>query len=103
LHKIQLKDDAAPEVRLKMAQLYRRTGERKVAQPILEKLLQEDPKNSAVMAELAQADIADRQPEEAMKKIDGWIAAQPDNAALYEMRAKVRLGSADQKPDTFDK
>ncbi len=103
LHKIQLKDDAPPEVRLKVAQLYRRAGERKVAAPILDKLLQEDPKNSAVMAELAQADIDDRQPEEAMKKVDGWVAAQPDNPALYEMRAKIRLGSPDQKPDTFDK
>src|SRR5262249_47448418 len=48
-------------------------------------------------------DIDDRQPEEAMKKVDGWIAQQPDNPALYEMRAKIRLGSPDQKPDTFDK
>jgi len=103
LHKIELKDDAPVDVRLKVAQLYRRTGERKVAAPILEKILQEDPTNAPAMAELAQADIDDRKPEEAMKKVDGWIAKQPDNAALYEMRAKIRLGSPDQKPDTFDK
>ena len=102
LHKIQLKDDAPADVRLKVAQLYRRTGERKVAAPILEKILEQDPNNSAAMAELAQADIDDRQPEEAMKKVDGWIEKQPDNPALYEMRAKIRLGSSEQKPDTFE-
>ena len=103
LHKIQLKDDASPDVRLKVAQLYRRTGERKAAAPILEKLLKDDPNNVAAMAELAQADIDERQPEAAMKKVDGWIAQRPDDPALYEMRAKIRLGSPDQRPDTFDK
>ena len=90
-------------MRLKIAQLYRRTREPKLAAPILDKLHEQDPKNAAVMAEIAQADLDERQPEAAMKKIDGWIAEQPDNAALYEMRAKIRLGSPDQKPDTFEK
>ncbi|MFI5314396.1 MAG: tetratricopeptide repeat protein [Myxococcota bacterium] len=103
LHAIPLSDDAPPEIRLKVAQLYRRTHEPKLAEPILEKLHQEDPKNSAVMAELAQADLDERQMDQAMKKIDGWIAEQPDNAALYEMRAKIRLQSGDQKPDTLAK
>ncbi len=103
LHKLKIADDASPEVRLKVAQLYRRTREPKLAAPILDKLLQEDPKNAAVMAELAQADLDERQPEEAMKKVDGWIAQQPDNAALYEMRAKIRLGMPDQKPDAVQK
>ena len=55
------------------------------------------------MAEMAQVDLDERQPEEAMRKIDVWISEQPDNPALYEMRAKVRLGSPDQKPDSFAK
>jgi tetratricopeptide (TPR) repeat protein len=101
LHALTVPDTAAPEVRLKVAQLYRRTREPKLAAPILEKLLAEDPTNAPVMAELAQADLDERQPEQAMKKIDGWLAQQPDNAALYEMRAKIRLGSPDQKPDVF--
>ena len=63
----------------------------------------ENPSDAAVMAELAQVDLDERQPEEAMRKIDVWISEQPDNAALYEMRAKVRLGSSDQKPDSFAK
>ncbi len=103
LHAVKLPDTASPEVRLKMAQLHRRTREPKLAIPILEKLLAEDPKNLAVMAELAQVDLDERQPELAMKKIDGWIAQQPDNPALYEMRAKVRLGTPDAKPDAFEK
>jgi tetratricopeptide (TPR) repeat protein len=103
LHAIPIPESGAPEVRLKIAQLYRRTREPKLAAPILDKLLAEDPKSAPVMAELAQADLDERQPEQAMKKIDGWLAAQPDNAALYEMRAKVRLGSPDQKPDAWEK
>lgn len=103
LHAVQLPDAAAPEIRLKVAQLYRRTREPQLAQPILAKLHTEDPTNPAVMAEIAQADLDERQPEEALKKVDGWIAEQPDNAALYEMRAKIRLGSPDQKPDSVDK
>jgi tetratricopeptide (TPR) repeat protein len=103
LHSIQVADDAPPEVRLKIAQLYRRTREPKLAAPILEKLLKENPSNVAAMAELAQADLDERQFDEAMKKVDGWIAAQPDNAALYEMRAKIRLGMPDAKPGTFEK
>jgi len=103
LHAISIPEGSAPEVLLKIAQLYRRTREPKLAAPILEKLHQQDPTNAAVMAEIAQADLDERQPEQAMKKIDGWIAEQPDNPALYEMRAKIRLGSPDQKPDTFEK
>jgi tetratricopeptide (TPR) repeat protein len=103
LHAVTIPDDASPELQLKIAQLYRRTREPKLAAPILEKLHQQDPSNAPVMAEIAQADLDERQPEQAMKKIDGWIAEQPDNAALYEMRAKIRLGSPDQKPDTFEK
>ena len=46
------------------------------------------------MAELAQVDLDERQPEEAMRKIDVWIIrSSPTTPALYEMRAKVRLGS----------
>jgi len=103
LHKIKYTDDTPPEIRIKIAQLYRRTGEAKQAGPILDKLHKDDPTNSAVMAEIAQADIDDRKPEEAMTKVDKWISEQPDNAALYEMRAKIRLGSPDQKADSFDK
>jgi tetratricopeptide (TPR) repeat protein len=103
LHALKIDDDSPPEIRLKIAQLYRRTRETKLAAPILAKLLEQDPKNAAVMAEIAQGDLDERQPEEAMKKVNGWIAQQPDNAALYEMRAKIRLGSPDQKPDAFEK
>jgi len=103
LRPLQLPDDASPAIRLKVAQLYRRTRDPKAAEPLLEKLHAENPTDAAVMAEIAQVDLDDRQPEEAMRKIDTWISEQPDNPALYEMRAKVRLGSPDQKPDTFSK
>jgi tetratricopeptide (TPR) repeat protein len=93
LRPLVLTDDMPPLIRLKIAQLYRRTRDPKSAAPILEKLLAADPNDAAVMAEIVQADLDDRQPEAGLKKIDTWIAAQPDNAALYEMRAKVRLAS----------
>ena len=103
LRPLELPENASPGMRLKVAQLYRRTRDPKAALPLLEKLHADDPKDAAVMAEIAQVDLDERQPEEAMRKIDTWISEQPDNAALYEMRAKVRLGSPDQKPDAFAK
>ena len=103
LRPLQLPDNASAGMRLKVAQLYRRTRDPKAAIPLLEKLHAENPTDAAVMAEMAQVDLDERQPEEAMRKIDVWISEQPDNAALYEMRAKVRLGSPDQKPDAFAK
>lgn len=93
LRPIVVTDEMTPLVRLKIAQLYRRTRDLKSAAPILEKLLAENPTDPAVMAEIVQNDLDDRQPAAGLKKIDAWIAAQPDNAALYEMRAKVRLSS----------
>jgi tetratricopeptide (TPR) repeat protein len=93
LRPIEVTDSMRPELRLKIAQLYRRTRDPKAAEPILAKLHQENPSDAAVMAEMIQADLNDRQPELALAKIDAFIAEQPDNAALYEMRAKVRLSS----------
>ncbi|HTO70261.1 MAG TPA: tetratricopeptide repeat protein [Myxococcota bacterium] len=103
LHNVKLPDDASPELRLKVAQLYRRTREPQAAAPILAKLHEQDPTNPVIMAEMAQADLDERQPDEALKKVDGWIAEQPNNAALYEMRAKIRLGQTDMRQETIDK
>jgi tetratricopeptide (TPR) repeat protein len=93
LRPIVVTDQMTPIVRLKIAQLYRRTRDSKSAAPILAKLLEQNPNDAAVMAEIVQNDLDDRQPEAGLKRIDDWIAQQPDNAALYEMRAKVRLAS----------
>jgi tetratricopeptide (TPR) repeat protein len=103
LHAVQIADSAPPDIQLKVAQLYRRTREPKLAEPILAKLHEKNPTDAAVMAEIAQADLDERQPEEALKKVDGWIGEQPNNAALYEMRAKIRLGSPDQHADAAEK
>jgi tetratricopeptide (TPR) repeat protein len=81
----------APNMRLKIAQLYRRTRDTKGAIAILDKLHEQNPSDIAVMAEILQTDLDQRQPETGLVRIDKWIAEQPDNGALYEMRAKVRL------------
>ncbi len=101
LRPIEVTDSMPPQMRLKVAQLYRRTRDAKAAAPILEKLHAENPSDPAVMAEMVQADLDERQPEAALAKIDAFISAQPDNAALYEMRAKVRLSSpGGDKPES---
>jgi tetratricopeptide (TPR) repeat protein len=102
LRPIEVTDAMRPDLRLKIAQLYRRTRDPKAAEPILAKLHEENPSDAAVMAEMIQADLNDRQPEVALAKIDAFIAQQPDNAALYEMRAKVRLSSpGGDKPEAI--
>jgi len=102
LRPIEVSDAMTPVMRLKLAQLFRRTRDTKAALPILEKLHAENPADSAVMAEIIQADIDERQPEAALAKIDAYIKEQPENAALYEMRAKVRLSSpGGEKPEAI--
>ena len=85
--------DLPAPLRLKIAELYRRTRDTKAAAPILEALHAENPSDPAAMGELIQADIDERDFDAAMKRIDGFIADQPDNVPLYEMRAKVRLSA----------
>ncbi len=90
-------------MRLKIAQLYRRTRDTKAAAPILQALIAEFPTDPAAMAELIQADLDERDHAAALKKIDGFIKDQPDNVALYEMRAKIRLSSpGGDKPENIE-
>lgn len=95
LRPIEISDTMQPVMRLKIAQLYRRTRDTKAALAILDKLHEQDPADIAVMAEILQTDLDQRQPETGLVRIDKWIAEQPDNGALYEMRAKVRLSGPD--------
>ncbi len=93
LRPIEVTTELPAPIRLKIAELYRRTRDTKAAAPILEALIAENPNDPAAMAELIQSDLDERNYEAAMKKIDGFIKAQPDNVPLYEMRAKIRLSS----------
>ena len=103
LSPIEVTDTMQPVLRLKIAQLYRRTRDTKAAAPILLALIAADPTDPAAIGELIQADLDERNYDEAMKKIDLYIKQQPDNVALYEMRAKVRLSAPGaDKPETIE-
>ena len=93
LRPIEITDSMQPVMRLKIAQLYRRTRDTKAALAILEKLHEQNPNDVPVMAEILQTDLDQRQPETALSRVDKWISEQPENGALYEMRAKVRLSA----------
>ena len=102
LSPIEVTDSMPAPMRLKIAQLYRRTRDTKAAAPILQALIAENPTDPAAMAELIQADLDEREHGAAMKKIDAYIKDQPDNVALYEMRAKIRLSSpGGDKPESI--
>ncbi len=103
LSPIQVTDAMSVPMRLKIAQLYRRTRDTKAAAPILQALLAENPNDPAAMGELIQADLDERDYDAALTKIDAFIKAQPDNVPLYEMRAKVRLSSpGGDKPEGIE-
>jgi cytochrome c-type biogenesis protein CcmH/NrfG len=103
LSPIEVTDEMPAGMRLKIAQLYRRTRDTKAAAPILQALLKEHPTDPAAMGELIQADLDERNHEAALAKIDTFIKEQPDNVPLYEMRAKVRLSSpGGDKPESID-
>ena len=100
---IEVTNDLPAPIRLKIAELYRRTRDTKAAAPILEALIAENPNDPAAMAELIQADMDERNYDAAMTKINKFIAAQPDNVPLYEMRAKIRLSSpGGDKPEGIE-
>jgi len=103
LSPIEVTDAMPAPMRLKIAQLYRRTRDTKAAKPILMALIAENPTDPAAMGELIQSDLDEREHEAALAKIDAFIKEQPDNVALYEMRAKVRLGSpGGDKPEAIE-
>jgi tetratricopeptide (TPR) repeat protein len=103
LSPIEVTDSLPAPMRLKIAQLYRRTRDTKAATPILQALLKENPNDPAAMGELIQADLDERNHDAALAKIDAFIVQQPDNVPLYEMRAKVRLASpGGEKKESID-
>ncbi|MEX2206975.1 MAG: tetratricopeptide repeat protein [Myxococcota bacterium] len=103
LRPIEVTEAMPAPMRLKIAQLYRRTRDTKAAAPILQALLKENPTDPAAMGELIQADLDERNHEAALVKIDAFLEEQPDNVPLYEMRAKVRLASpGGDKPESIE-
>jgi tetratricopeptide (TPR) repeat protein len=103
LSPIEVTGSMPAPMRLEIAHLYRGTRDMKAAAPILQALIAENPADPAPIAELIQIDLDERDHEAALKKIDTFIKEQPDNVALYEMRAKIRLSSpGGDKPEGIE-
>ena len=84
--------DLAPAERLDLARLRRQSGDSSGARQILGDLLDQAEHRSRAQAELINTDLGDSQGEEAVARLDGWIAESPEQADLYLMRGRVRLG-----------
>ena len=83
--------DLSPGERLDLARLRRQAGDSSGGRRILGDLLEQPEIRSRAQAELINTDLGDDKEEEAIARLDGWIAEEPQQAELYLMRARVRL------------
>ena len=83
--------DLPPELRFQLAQLYRGANDLPTARKILDQLLPDPKLHTAVQGELISCDVQARKPTDALARLDGWIAEEPDKAELYLYRGRVRL------------
>jgi tetratricopeptide (TPR) repeat protein len=78
--------------RLQLAQLFRLANDLPTARRILGQLVDVEELRSKVQGELIACDVQSRKPADAIARLDGWIADQPDDPQLYLYRGRVRLG-----------
>jgi tetratricopeptide (TPR) repeat protein len=93
LDRITMEEHAdVPRARLILAELYRKVGKTERARELLTEQQQITPNDVTIPAQLALLDLADRDPLGALKRLDEGIERFPENALLWELRARVRLG-----------
>lgn len=86
-------------LRIQLANMYRRVGNLDRAHELLDRQAELTPDDARVPAEQALLELAERNPFGSIEILDEAIEKYPEGAALYELRARVRLGFArDGKP-----
>jgi tetratricopeptide (TPR) repeat protein len=96
------------EMRFQLAQLWRGANDVPTARRILDELIDDPTLRTNVQGELISCDVQTRKPNDALARLDGWIAQEPDKPELYLFRARVRLtltGAAGKpaNPDEIEK
>jgi tetratricopeptide (TPR) repeat protein len=79
-----------PELRVQLAQLYRGANDLPTSRKILEELIDNPKLRTSVQGELVSCDVQARKPADALARLDGWIAQEPDKPELYLYRGRVR-------------
>lgn len=81
-----------PRLRLELASLYRRVGNLDKARALLEEEAEASPDDPGVPRQLALLELAERNPLRSVEILTEALERFPEEAALWELRARVRLG-----------
>lgn len=79
----------SPEIALKLAELYRKSGQALAAVKIYRQLATEKPEEMSFRAEIIDLMIELGQIEEAQREVEALLASQPNNVSLLVMAGEV--------------
>ena len=81
-----------PATRLDLARAQRQAGDPESSRLILSDLLGDLALRTRAQTGLVDSDLLEGKPEQALARLDGWILDEPEEAELYLLRGRVRLG-----------
>ncbi len=81
-----------PTLPLQLAVIARRIGDLDYARELLEAEAKARPDDPTIVGQLAVQDLAEKNPQGAIARLDAGIEKFPKRADLHELRARLRLG-----------